>query len=132
MKVKGLDGREYSLDLTGHVPLGSEEGGSSYHTACRKLLAELFPSDRRLEEVGLPGSGGLAVDFLLPSRKLAVEVQGVQHLEYTPFFHKTRLGFFKYLANDRKKKEWCEKNGIRCVCLHYAHPERWRDQILGG
>jgi hypothetical protein len=117
VRVKGLDGRTYNLDLTGHVPLGSEQVGSDGHERARKLLEKLFSLDRRLEEVTLPGTGSLRADFFLPARKLVAEVHGRQHYEFVPHFHKDRLGFMRAQARDRQKREWCELNNITYVEL---------------
>lgn len=117
VKVRGLDGREHNLDLTGHVLLGGEQAGSSGHQRCRELLGELFPLDRLLEEVTLPGTGGLRADFFLPSRMLICEVDGRQHRDFIPHFHKTRLGFIQARKRDQDKKEWCVANNIRLCSL---------------
>lgn len=131
MRVTGLDGREYVWGLAGHVPLGSEEAGSSYHCRCRELLKQLFPLDQRLEEVPLPGSGGLTADFFLPSRRVIIEVNGPQHYEFSLHFHKTRLGFLRAKANDARKREWAELNGITMVELRYDESDsEWAEQIL--
>jgi hypothetical protein len=119
MKVKGLDGRTYNLDLTGRVPLESEQGGSLPHARCRALLERLFPADRRLEEVALPGSGHLRLDFLLPGRRLAIEVHGEQHYRFVPHFHKTRLGFIQHLKRDTLKVDWCILNRLTHVELRH-------------
>src|SRR5262245_17555649 len=115
MKVVGLDGRTHNWSLNGHVPLRSEETGSSYHDRCRSLLVTLFPTDRRLEEVPLPGTGDLQADFYLPGRRLLVEVHGRQHYEFCLHFHKNRLGFLKHQQRDARKREWCELNNIMYV-----------------
>jgi hypothetical protein len=131
MKVVGLDGRTYNLDLNGRIPLESEQGGSLPHARCRALLERLYPAERRLEEVPLPGSGNLRLDFLLPGRRLAIEVHGEQHYRFIPHFHKTRLGFLQSLKRDADKREWCMANQIRCVELpHNETDEQWRTKLL--
>jgi hypothetical protein len=132
MKVIGLDGRTRNWDLRGHVPLGSEEAGSSGHQRCRKLLAQLFPFEQRLEEVVLPGSESLRADFLLPNSKIMLEIQGVQHTNFVAFFHKTRLGFLLAQHRDRRKAEFCHKNGFVLVELpSHESDTRWTERILG-
>lgn len=132
MKVVGLDGKTYTWKLVGHTVRGSDAAGSSYHKRARKLLSQLFPSDIILEEVALPGTKGLRADYVLQNGKLMVEVQGRQHRVFVGHFHKHGLGFLQSLERDQKKREWCERNGIRLVSLQYDDTdERWRDQILG-
>lgn len=95
------------------------------------MLASTYPLDRRYEEVSLPGTGGLAADFFVPSRKLVVEVQGVQHEKFVAHFHKNRLGFFAGQHRDQRKAEWCEVNGFDLVELTYNESdEEWRRHIV--
>lgn len=130
MKVTGLDGRVHNWNLTGLVPLGSEtRPRSSYHLLARALLAEMFPLERRLEEVFLPGSGKLTLDFFIPGLKLAVEAHGEQHYGFTARFHKTRMDFLRGQDNDRKKLAWCELNGIDLRILPYCEEDRWRSLL---
>lgn len=117
MKVKGLDGRTYTLSCAGKQPdLDDERTRSAPHLRCRALLARLYPLEVRAEEVELPGTG-LFVDFILPFRRLVVEVDGIQHREFTPFFHPTPLNFLGSNLRDRKKEEWCDLNNFRLARL---------------
>jgi hypothetical protein len=130
VKVVGLDGRRYSMDLTGRVPLGSELSGSAGHKRARELLEQLYPVDRRLEEVMLPGTNGLRADFLLPGRRLVIEVHGRQHYEYVSHFHRDRLGFLRHQQRDRDKREWCELNNILYIELPHDDPDdQWSERI---
>ena len=132
MRVKGLDGRTYPWNLTGKIPLGSNtRPRSSGHIRCRELLEKLFPFDSRLEEVFLPGSGGLTADFVIPTQRLLIEVHGVQHREHTPFFHETPLDFLKSRGRDQSKVRWAELNDLKFIELHDNESDReWRARLL--
>lgn len=133
VKVKGFDGRSHNLDLRNSEPIGETRPRSSHHLEARKLLAQLFPADKRLEEIYLPGSGGLYVDFFLPNRAIMVEVHGEQHYKFNSFFHKTRLDFFKQLERDGKKEEWCELNNFTLIILpHWESVDEWTSRIRGA
>ena len=128
MKAKGLDGRTYPWNLTKKCSPSKRSAG---HLRCRELLRELFPLDQRLEEITLPGTGGLKFDFFLPSRRLAVEVQGVQHDRFVAHFHKHRVGFLQSRGRDGRKAEFCELNEIDLVELPYNESENdWRRRIV--
>lgn len=128
MKVIGLDGREYNFPPTGcQAELNELKSRSEPHLRCRKLLKELFPMAIILEEVPLPGSDKLRLDFLLPSYKMGVEVHGEQHYTFNTFFHGTKIKFLESKARDRKKIAWCHNNNISVVELpHYESIEQWR------
>lgn len=131
MKVKGLDGREYSWYLVGYQPsLSDDRPRSALHVQVRALLKEVFPSEKLLEEVPLP-STGLFGDFYLPQTKLMVEAHGRQHYEYVHFFHQNIKGFMESKKRDRIKKEWCDLNGITLVALSYAeNKDVWKERLL--
>lgn len=126
MRVTGLDGREYSWNPHGYTPLGSDpRPRSSLHVRARSLLLTRFPSEPILEEVPVPGSR-LFLDFYLPGRKLVVEVQGRQHFEFVPHFHRTRLGFIQSRMRDEHKRGWCLDAGLSWVELsHDETDEVW-------
>jgi hypothetical protein len=131
MKVFGLDRKTYTLQLKNKI----RGKCSDLHLRARKLLKQIFPVEMIFEEVTLPGSKTqsndlLYVDFLLPSKSLAFEVQGQQHSEYVPFFHENKQGFGKAKVRDSYKREWCELNNILLIELGYNEPdEQWRLKI---
>ena len=113
MKIEGLDGREYPFPSSGTMPNQEDHRKrSSLHLRARKILRELYPLERILEEVSLPGSGGMSADFYMPHRKSVVECNGEQHYKFNAHFHGSKLNFLKSKANDRKKREWCDMNNI--------------------
>lgn len=131
MKVNGLDNRVYPWRLTNHVPLNNDSvERSSYHILARELLRTLYPLDRILEELPLPGSYGLTVDFYVPVHKLMVEVHGKQHYEFTPYFHTNIMGFWASKKRDKDKRSWAELNNLYLVELPYNEStEQWRERI---
>lgn len=131
MKVKGLDGKIYTWSFYGQMPdISDERRRSELHIKTRNLLKSLYPVDRILEEVHLPGSGNLYADFWLPLRNKIIEVHGEQHYKFIAFFHGTQLNFLASKANDNKKKEWCSINGIVLVELPFNEStEQWKSRI---
>jgi hypothetical protein len=134
MRVVGLDGGEYVWRLTGHAARGGGRPESSYHRAARDLLRRLFPADRILEEVFLPGLPAAEyADFYLPLRVLMVEVQGEQHYGFTPHFHRHRPGYLAALGRDLDKRRWCELNDISLVELPYSEDaDAWTRRIVAA
>lgn len=127
MKVKGLDGKTYKLSL-GQKVVGNIDtrSRSTPHKIARKLLLKIYPFDPPHEEVTIPGCGTpLYLDFLLPQRRLAIEVHGEQHRKYSKYFHGSPSGFTKQRERDRRKAEWCELNGLVLVALHDNDIDGW-------
>tara|TARA_B110000902_G_C14221453_1_gene555329 strand:+ start:252 stop:677 length:426 start_codon:yes stop_codon:yes gene_type:complete len=137
MKVQGLNGREYNLNLQKYkVYRDDTKKKSKYHIVARKMLSEIFSGYNVLEEVKLPGSTAshkrsvLYLDFFIPNLMLAIEVHGRQHYEYVPYFHKSKAGFVKSIARDEDKKDWCELNDMSLIVLSYLeNEEEWRNSL---
>ena len=137
MKAIGLDGKERSWNLSKYRNnKNSSRPRSQYHIKSRNLLRKIYPRDKILEEVSLPGSNTetrkstLFADFFIPNRSLMVEVHGQQHYEYNAFYHKKKINFYKAQARDRDKLEWCCLNDIRIVVLKYSDDlKEWERQI---
>lgn len=133
MKVLGLNGREYNLDTKKYLT-NNRSRRSFYHLTAREIIVESFHPYQVLEEVTLPGSSlkkaKLSLDFMIPSCMMAIEVHGEQHFKYTPFFHKSKVGFAQAKRRDLDKKEWCRINDIVLVELRWdENPEYWREKI---
>ena len=137
MKAFGFDGRERVWNLSGKKPKkNSKRNCSKLHVRTRTILQELFPTYRILEAVKLPGSqtstrkSVLYVDFFIQEKKLVVEVNGRQHYEFVPFYHKTKRDFYKSKVRDKDKQEWCDINGLDMVSLKYTGTDdEWRETI---
>lgn len=131
MRITGLNGRYYPFPPTGYMPDDNDSRKrSTLHIRARALLRSLYPMDRVLEEVPLPGSSRLTADFFLPERMMLVECHGRQHYEFVKHFHGTRLKFLKSKANDNRKLEWCEINSIKYIELPYTeNNNEWKHRI---
>ena len=81
-----------------------------------QIIKIKYPLDTVLEDITLPKSR-LSLDFFLPMRKIAVEVQGKQHKSFTPFFHKTKSSFDDQLKRDEEKEFFCQLNEIDLVYI---------------
>jgi len=99
-------------------------------------LKEIFPYDRILEEVTLPGTKTgsrrslLYADLYVPNRSLIVEVHGEQHFKFNSFFHKDKMAFFKAQARDKDKRAWCDLNDMTLIELNYNESEdEWRTKF---
>jgi len=135
MKVVGLNGREYNLDLKKYKR-NHRAKCSFYHVQARDIIHDVFLGYNILEEVKLPGSvepvkkSVLYLDFFIPNANIGIEVHGSQHFKYTPFFHKSKAGFLRAKARDKAKEEWCDINDIELVVLRYdSSQEHWRQKL---
>ena len=129
MKVIDNEGKEHSWNLTKYVN-NQRRGCSDYHKKARKLIKREYPFEQLLEEVPLPGTS-LFADFYIHSQRLMIEVQGEQHTNFVPFFHKDKQSFGKAKLRDKTKRQWCENNGIRLIEFCYNETEEeWKSKLL--
>ena len=124
MKFYDTQGREHKIDIRPSRWPRKEigEGRGKFQSIVGETLAEMFPGYYVLEEFPCVGDG-LHLDFFLPTKRLAVEVQGSQHYKFTPFFHKDKAAFIRQQSNDKRKALWCELNEIRLVKINCGESE---------
>lgn len=79
------------------------------------LFRMAFPSVRP-KFLRNPATGkNLEIDMYNKVLKLAVEYQGIQHYQFTPYFHKTELDFIKQQERDLLKKRLLQEQQIDLI-----------------
>jgi hypothetical protein len=131
MNIIDFDGNEHNWPPKGCKVLNDDtRKRSSLHLRCRSLLKKIFPTRQILEEVPLPGTGGLAYDFFIPNLNVAIECQGEQHFAFNSHFHGTRGNFLRSQTNDKRKRDWSDMNNLVLLELRYdTTDEQWEEQI---
>jgi len=100
---------------------------SKLENTVRKLLNKIFPEAEYIDSgyyswILSPKDYPLQLDRYYPELKLAFEVQGKQHQEYTSFVHETE-DKFQYLREcDAIKVRSCKRRGINLVHIHHDMP----------
>tara|TARA_Y100000310_G_C20535074_1_gene740455 strand:+ start:86 stop:496 length:411 start_codon:yes stop_codon:yes gene_type:complete len=81
----------------------------------KEFLESYWSNHIVFEEFPVAGSR-LTLDFYNANKKIAIEVQGAQHLKYVPFFHgPSRAKFLQQIRRDQDKVEFCKLNNITFV-----------------
>ncbi len=92
---------------------------SKIQFSVKKILKDIWGNNVVFEEFPVAGSK-MTLDFYNATKKIAIEVQGKQHTKYTPFFHgANKANYISQLRRDHQKREFCEKNSIKLVEIHY-------------
>jgi very-short-patch-repair endonuclease len=82
------------------------------------LIDQCFPVYKKTFEYYVKYEGEqLFFDFVIDELNIAIEVQGKQHYEFVPFFHRDSYYYYKQNKRDRLKKEWAEENGFYLVIV---------------
>ena len=123
-----INGKKIHLKLSHKREKDNDK--SQFHLRARSLLKRLYPFDKPYEEVTIPEIN-IRFDFFFSSLRLAIEVDGQQHSQYSPFFHKSKLGFIQSQQRDMVKEEFCRINDVYLVRLSFDEDdETWKTKIL--
>lgn len=130
MKFIDTKGREHGVDIrpSRWPKKASGEGRGKYQSEVGSILEEAFPGCHILEEFPCKGEG-LFLDFFIPRKRIAVEVQGDQHYKFNKFFHEDKKAFAQQRMRDARKARWCEINKIKLVIVKYKSN---REKVLGA
>lgn len=80
----------------------------TYHFGKYTILQNYRPEWLTNKTTGKP----LELDFYIPDLEIAVEVQGRQHVEFTPFFHAEYRDFLRRKRYDTEKSRMCKENRV--------------------
>jgi len=126
MQVQTLDGHTVKWS-----PSGSDRIVSKLQSRAADVIREVIPGVLILFEVSIPigKKKKLWVDMFLPTHKLGIEVNGIQHSKKIRHFH-TRSQFNRQKENDDLKQQFFELNSMRFVVLDYDEGEiTWIQRI---
>lgn len=81
----------------------------------KDFVKKYWFNDVVFEEFPIVGTR-MSLDLYNANKNIAIEVQGAQHLKYTPFFHgKSKTTFLSQIRRDNEKQEFCKLNDIKLV-----------------
>lgn len=132
MIIKDLLGNKHTINLGTISTNTIREVRSSLHIEARKLIKELYPMTKVIEEISIPILPGQTIyfDFFIPLFKTFIEVQGQQHYEQSSLFHKNEADFLKQKKRDSDKIRWAELNEFTLIELPYNKIDEWRNILL--
>lgn len=90
---------------------------SNIQYTAKQFLKEYWENHVVFEEFPVAGTR-LKFDFYNANKKIAIEVNGQQHVKYVPFFHKRRSNFVSQIRRDQQKIDFCELNEIKLVEIY--------------
>lgn len=128
MKFRTTSGRMATLKNASKYAIDwNRPSRSKFQTKVKEILYNKWFGDLVYEELRIAGTS-LSLDFYNASKKIAIEVQGAQHLKFTSMFHKTKNDFLRQLKRDEKKLNFCRLNNI--VLLEVYPQDKLDDDLL--
>tara|TARA_Y100000287_G_C13967475_1_gene231747 strand:+ start:128 stop:538 length:411 start_codon:yes stop_codon:yes gene_type:complete len=120
MKFKTLQGQTKTLkNVKKYLIDWDADSKSKIQFNTKKFLFPFWKNHIVFEEFRVVGTR-FSLDFYNANKRVAVEVQGQQHLKYTPFFHGDyQNNYLHQIKIDQMKAEFCEINDINLVEVYY-------------
>ena len=101
---------------SGYVSKGEEECRKSLERIFNKPFYKIRPHFLKNDVTGK----NLELDLYNPDLKLCVEMNGKQHYQYNPYFHKNNEAFLNQRYRDEMKKTKCKENGVNFIEVPYT------------
>lgn len=116
MKLYDINGELVKVDIKPSSYPIKQFSKSKLQGLVGKKLQEKYPYENILEDFVIPGSR-LSLDFYLPQRNIAYEIQGEAHYQHIGHFHSDPLkcNFAQQVKRDSRKYSWCLSNNIKLV-----------------
>ena len=125
--IRPLSEKKYSIKW-------DSESLSLFQFNVKQFFKKYWIEDLVGEEVLIPQTR-LRVDIVNFSRKIAVEVNGLFHVEYTPYFQNSIEDFESQVYRDVLKENLLEKNGFEVIEIYEKNmplKEKWVEKVFGS
>jgi hypothetical protein len=125
--IRPLSEKKYSIKW-------DSESLSLFQFNVKQFFKKYWIEDIVGEEVLIPQTR-LRVDIVNFSRKIAVEVNGLFHVEYTPYFQNSVEDFERQVYRDVLKEYLLEKNGFEVIEIYEKNmplKEKWVEKVFGS
>ena len=123
MRLYNVYGKLQSKQVTRFIIDWDKPCRSKVQFKTKQFLKKFWENQVVYEEFPVYGTK-MKVDILNATKKIAVEVQGNQHVSFNKFFHNnSRLKYLESIIRDAQKAQWLEKNGYTLVEIHEKEVE---------
>ena len=123
MRLYNVYGKLQSKQVTRFLVNWDKPCRSKVQFKTKQFLKKFWENQVVYEEFPVYGTK-MKVDILNATKKIAVEVQGNQHVSFNKFFHNnSRLKYLESIKRDAQKAQWLEKNGYTLVEIHEKEVE---------
>jgi len=107
-----------------YIPFSTENKESMGELRLHNILCKIYGRKnvfRNVHPLWAISSKGvlLEYDVAIPSEKLLIEYDGIQHYKYPNFFHKTKKEYLAQVRRDKKKNKLAKDNGWKLVRFKY-------------
>lgn len=96
---------------------------SDLHKSIYGIIKLIYPRETLEEEYPIKiGNKTLFIDIYIPRLNIAIECDGIQHDQFSKFYHQDIFTFKNQQKNDKLKEEYCAEKGITIVRISHKDP----------
>jgi len=118
MKFKTIKGYDKNVNIEKYRIKWDAPSLSKFQFGVKQFLQTYWYYHVCYEEMRVAGSR-LSLDLFNLTKRCAVEIQGIQHLQYNKHFHSnSRQKYMSQVMRDMDKHKWCEINNIKLIEIY--------------
>jgi hypothetical protein len=95
----------------------------SFENRIRKILTNYFNTEFKKVRPNFLKSfvtkRNLELDMYSEKLKISLEYNGIQHIKYCPWYHKSEKDFHDQIFRDHLKARLCREHGIKMITINY-------------
>jgi hypothetical protein len=115
MRFKTLRGKEVFKNIEKYRIDWDGKSLSKFQFGVKQFLKKYWKDQVCFEEMPVTGTR-MRIDIYNANKRVAVEIDGVQHEKFSEFYHNGDRGnFLKQINRDAEKYKWCEINEITLI-----------------
>lgn len=111
-------------------PICAKKNESICREKVERFFNDKFPTMRPSWLINPETGRRLELDMYNERLGVAVEYNGVQHYQFTPYWHKTEDDFHSQVRRDNCKADICKQRGIKLISVPYTITSDKMDNFL--
>lgn len=114
MILKDIHGKTVKRNFLKYKVDWNKKCRSNFQFEIKQFLKTFWMNHVVYEEMPVPGSR-MTIDLFNMTKRIAVEIDGKQHDEYSEFFHGSRSKYRQQIIRDVTKEEFCQSNNFELL-----------------
>ena len=128
MKFVTTTGKIKNVSLASYLIDWDKSCRSEFQYKVKQFLRKYWENKVVCEEFTIPGSK-MSLDIYNVTDSIAIECQGLQHLQYNKHFHNnSELNYLSQIKRDFKKFDWCQKNDILLIEINQGEEKNLSEE----
>ena len=129
MRLIGINGKLINKNVSKYKINWHEPSASNLQYQVKQFLCPYWKHQIVYEEFPVYQTR-MRVDILNATKRIAVEVNGTQHSQYSKFFHGNRANYLRSIKRDFKKLEWLELNKFKLIEIEADEVEQLTKEFI--